>query len=65
MYNNYKIYIMKYIYKLNILNLKYLIIAFLKTNITINVIIYHIYLLFRSIRTIYILFFNAFNIQFA
>ena len=53
---------MKHAYKLSILNLKYSIIAFLKTNIIINVIIYHAYLLFRSIRTIYILFFDAFNI---
>ena len=53
---------MKYAYKLNILNLKYSIIAFLKTNIIINVIIYHAYFLFRSIRTIYIFSFNEFNI---
>ena len=53
---------MKHVYKLNILNLRYSIIAFLKTNIIINVIIYYAYLLFRSIRTIYIFFLDAFNI---
>ena len=53
---------MKHVYKLNILNLKYSIIAFLKTNMMINVIIYHAYLLFRSIRIVYMLSFNAFNI---
>ena len=47
---------MKHVYKLNILNLKYSIIAFSITSITINVIIYHAYFLFRSIRKIYILF---------
>ena len=39
MYNNYKVYITKHAYKSSILNLKYSIIVFLKTNITINVII--------------------------
>ena len=56
---------MKHAYKSNILNLKYSIIVSLKTNIIINVIIYHIYFLLRPIRTIYMLFFNVFNIQFA
>ena len=53
---------MKHAYKSSILNLKYSIIAFLKANIMINVIIYHAYLLLRLIRTIYIFFFDTFNI---
>ena len=56
---------MKHVYKLSILNLRYSIIAFLKTNIIINVFIYHAYLLLRPIRTIYIYFFDAFKSQFA
>ena len=53
---------MKHVYKLSILSLKYSIVVFSRTNITINNIIFFAYLLFRSIRIVYIFYFDEFNI---
>ena len=55
-------FIMKHVYKSSILSLRYSIIVFSKTNITINNIIFFAYFLLRSIRIIYIFYFDEFNI---